>query len=79
MDPNTATAWRDLFVGMVAAGASLAGLTFVAVALDPHSIERTLAAPAASALGNFAAVMFIGVADCHTQAVSLREPAVTAG
>jgi hypothetical protein len=41
MDPNTAPAWRDLYIGFVGAGASLTGLTFVAIALDPHQIERT--------------------------------------
>src|SRR5229473_1632803 len=41
MDPSTAAAWRDLYIGMVGAGASLTGLTFVAIALDPHQIERT--------------------------------------
>ena len=39
MDPSTAAAWRDLYIGMVGAGASLTGLTFVAIALDPHQIE----------------------------------------
>ena len=64
MGPDTVAAWRDLFVGMVAAGASLAGLTFVAIALDPRSIERTtlLRLRAASALGCFVGVMFIGIA-----------------
>ena len=33
MEPSTASAWRDLYVGMVGAGASLTGLTFVAIAL----------------------------------------------
>jgi hypothetical protein len=42
MDASTAAAWRDLYIGMVGAGASLTGLTFVAIALDPHQIERTL-------------------------------------
>jgi hypothetical protein len=41
MDPNTAAAWRDLYIGLVGAGTSLTGLTFVAIALDPHQIERT--------------------------------------
>src|SRR6266851_9230211 len=41
MDPSTAAAWRDLYIGTVGAGASLTGLTFVAIALDPHQIERT--------------------------------------
>jgi hypothetical protein len=36
MDPSTAAAWRDLYIGTVGAGASLTGLTFVAIALDPH-------------------------------------------
>jgi hypothetical protein len=38
MDPNTAAAWRDLYIGTVGASASLTGLTFVAIALDPHQI-----------------------------------------
>ena len=52
MDPSTAAAWRDLYIGMVGAGASLTGLTFVAIALDPDQIERTplLRLRAASAL-----------------------------
>src|SRR5258708_34597335 len=64
MDPNTAPAWRDLYIGFVGAGASLTGLTFVAIALDPHQIERTplLRLRAASAVGCFVSVMFIGVA-----------------
>jgi hypothetical protein len=64
MDPNTATGWRDLYIGMVGAGASLTGLTFVAIALDPRQIERTplLRLRAASAVWCFVSVMFIGVA-----------------
>src|SRR5260370_26389282 len=64
MDPNSAAAWRDLYIGMVGAGASLTGLTFVAIALDPHQIERTplLRLRAASAVWCFVSVMFIGVA-----------------
>jgi len=64
MDPNTVTAWRDLYIGLVGAGASLTGLTFVAIALDPHQIERTplLRLRAASAVWCFVSVMFIGVA-----------------
>ena len=64
MDPNTAAAWRDLYIGMVGAGASLTGLTFVAIALDPRQIERTplLRLRAASAVWCFVGVMFIGVA-----------------
>jgi hypothetical protein len=64
MDPNTAAAWRDLYIGTVGAGASLTGLTFVAIALDPHQIERTplLRLRAASALWCFVSVMFIGLA-----------------
>jgi hypothetical protein len=64
MDPSSATAWRDLFIGMVGAGASLTGLTFVAIALDPHQIERTplLRLRAASALWCFVSVLFIGLA-----------------
>jgi hypothetical protein len=64
MDPNTPAAWRDLYIGMVGAGASLTGLTFVAIALDPHQIERTslLRLRAASAVWCFVSVMFIGVA-----------------
>jgi hypothetical protein len=52
MDPNTAAAWRDLYIGTVGAGAARTGLTFVAIALDPHQIERTplLRLRAASAL-----------------------------
>ena len=63
MDPSTAAAWRDLYIGMVGAGASLTGLTFVAIALDPHQIERTplLRLRAASALWCFVSVMFIGL------------------
>jgi hypothetical protein len=63
MDPNLAAAWRDLYIGMVGAGASLTGLTFVAIALDPHQIERTplLRLRAASALWCFVSVMFIGL------------------
>jgi hypothetical protein len=41
MDPSTAAAWRDLYVGMVGAGAPLTALTFGAIELDPHQIERT--------------------------------------
>ena len=64
MDPNTAPAWRDLYIGLVGAGASLTGLTFVAIALDPHQIERTplLRLRAANAVWCFVSVMFIGVA-----------------
>src|SRR5260370_28231514 len=64
MDPNTAPAWRDIYIGLVGAGASLTGLTFVAIALDPHRIERTplLRLRAASAVWCFVSVMFIGVA-----------------
>src|SRR5712691_8060918 len=64
MGPNTAPAWRDLYIGLVGAGASLTGLTFVAIALDPHQIERTplLCLRAASALWCFVSVMFIGLA-----------------
>jgi hypothetical protein len=64
MDPNTAAGWRDLYIGMVGAGASLTGLTFVAIALDPRQIERTplLRLRAASAVWCFVSVMFIGVA-----------------
>src|ERR1700694_2254498 len=64
MDPNTAAAWRDLYIGMVGAGASLTGLTFVAIALDPRQIERTplLRLRAANALGCFVTVLFIGIA-----------------
>jgi hypothetical protein len=64
MDPNGAAAWRDLFIGMVGAGASLTGLTFVAIALDPRQIERTplLRLRASSAVWCFVSVMFIGVA-----------------
>src|SRR6266567_7227130 len=60
MDPSTAAAWRDLYIGTVGAGASLTGLTFVAIALDPHQIERTplLRLRAASALWCFVSVMF---------------------
>jgi hypothetical protein len=64
MDPNTAAGWRDLYIGMVGAGASLTGLTFVAIALDPHQIERSplLRLRAASAVWCFVGVMFIGLA-----------------
>jgi hypothetical protein len=64
VDPNTAAGWRDLYIGMVGAGASLTGLTFVAIALDPHQIERTplLRLRASSALWCFVGVMFIGLA-----------------
>src|SRR5428012_7689 len=64
MDPSTAAAWRNLYIGMVGAGASLTGLTFVAIALDPHQIERTplLRLRAGSAVWCFVSVMFIGVA-----------------
>ena len=64
MDPNTAAAWRDIYIGMVGAGASLTGLTFVAIALDPHQIERTplLRLRASSALWCFVGVMFSGLA-----------------
>ena len=64
MDPGTAAAWRDLFLGTVGAGASLTGLTFVAIALDPHQIERTplLRLRAASALWCFVTVLFVGLA-----------------
>ncbi len=60
MDASTTAAWRDLYIGMVGAGASLTGLTFVAIALDPHQIERTplLRLRAASALWCFVSVMF---------------------
>jgi hypothetical protein len=46
------------------AGASLTGLTFVAIALDPHQIERTplLRLRAANAVWCVVSVMFIGVA-----------------
>jgi hypothetical protein len=64
MDASTAAAWRDLYIGMVGAGASLTGLTFVAIALDPHQIERTslLRLRAANAVWCFVSVMFIGLA-----------------
>src|SRR5258708_18147878 len=64
MDPSSAAAWRDLYIGMVGAGASLTGLTFVAIALDPHQIERTplLRLRAANAVWCFVSVMFIGLA-----------------
>src|SRR6202163_3498806 len=64
MDASTAAACRDLYIGMVGAGASLTGLTFVAIALDPHQIERTplLRLRAASAVWCFVGVMFIGLA-----------------
>src|SRR5207245_5601949 len=64
MDPSTAAAWRDLYIGTVGAGASLTGLTFVAIALDPHQIERTplLRLRAANAVWCFVSVVFIGVA-----------------
>ncbi len=64
MDPNTAPAWRDLYIGLLGAGASLTGLTFVAIALDPHQIERTplLRLRAANAVWCFVSVVFIGVA-----------------
>ena len=64
MDPSNAAAWRDLYIGMVGAGASLTGLTFVAIALDPHQIERTplLRLRAANALWCFVSVLFIGLA-----------------
>jgi hypothetical protein len=64
MDPNTVAAWRDLYIGLVGAGASLTGLTFVAIALDPRQIERTplLRLRASSAVWCFVSVMFIGVA-----------------
>jgi hypothetical protein len=64
VDPSTAAAWRDLYIGTVGAGASLTGLTLVAIALDPHQIERTplLRLRAASALWCFVSVMFIGLA-----------------
>lgn len=64
MDPNSAAGWRDLYIGLVGAGASLTGLTFVAIALDPHQIERTplLRLRTASAVWCFVSVMFIGVA-----------------
>jgi hypothetical protein len=64
MDLNSAAAWRDLYIGMVGAGASLTGLTFVAIALDPRQIERTprLRLRASSAVWCFVSVMFIGIA-----------------
>src|SRR5689334_19584092 len=64
MDVSTAAAWRDLYIGMVGAGASLTGLTFVAIALDPHQIERTplLRLRAANAVWCFVSLMFIGLA-----------------
>src|ERR1700686_5142668 len=64
MDPSTAAPWRGLYIGMVGAGASLTGLTFVAIALDPHQIERTplLRLRAGSAVWCFVGVMFTGVA-----------------
>ena len=64
MDASTAAAWRDLYIGTVGAGASLTGLTFVAIALDPHQIERTplLRLRAANAVWCFVSVMFIGLA-----------------
>src|ERR1700674_753532 len=64
MDASTPAAWRDLYIGMVGAGASLTGLSFVAIALDPHQIERTplLRLRAASAVWCFVSVMFIGLA-----------------
>ena len=64
MDPSTAAAWRDFYIGTVGAGASVTGLTFVAIALDPHQIERIplLRLRAANALWCFVSVMFIGLA-----------------
>src|SRR5205814_8900724 len=64
MDASTAAAWRDLYIGLVGAGASLTGLTFVAIALDPHQIERTplLRLRAANAVWCFVSVMLIGLA-----------------
>src|SRR2546430_7597684 len=64
MDPNTAAAWRDLYIGLVAAGASLTGLAFVAIALDPHQIERTplLRLRAANAGWCSVSMMWIGLA-----------------
>src|SRR3989475_9302768 len=64
MDPNPAVSWRDLYIGLVGAGASLTGLTFVAIALDPHQIERTplLRLRAANAVWCFVSVVFIGIA-----------------
>jgi hypothetical protein len=64
MDPSTAAVWRDLYIGMMGAGASLTGPTFVATALDPHQIERTplLRLRAASVLWCFVSVLFIGLA-----------------
>jgi small-conductance mechanosensitive channel len=64
LDPSDPAAWHDLAVGLVGAGAALAGLTFVAVALNPHQIERTefLRLRAASALTSFVGVVMIGIA-----------------
>src|SRR2546430_12144328 len=64
MDPNPAAAWRALYIGLVAAGASLTGLTFVAIALDPHQIERTplLRLRAANAVWCFVSMLLIGLA-----------------
>ncbi|HEY1419280.1 MAG TPA: hypothetical protein VGG90_01060 [Candidatus Dormibacteraeota bacterium] len=64
MDPNDPATWHDLAVGLVSAGAALAGLTFVAVALNPHQIERTefLRLRAASALASFVGVVIVGIA-----------------
>src|SRR3977135_960821 len=64
MDASTAAAWRDLYIGMVGAGASLTGLTFVAIALDPHQIERTplLRLRASHGVWCFVSFIFIGLA-----------------
>src|SRR3979490_874361 len=64
MDPSTAAAWRGLYIWLGGAGASLTGLTFVAIALDPRQIERTplLRLRAANAVWCFVSVMFVGLA-----------------
>src|SRR6202140_2610295 len=64
MGPNPASAGRDIYIGLVGAGASLTGLTFVAIALDPHQIDRTslLRLRAANAVWCFVSVTLIGVA-----------------
>ena len=63
MDPSTAAAWRDLYIGMVGAGASLTGLTLSRLRWTHIRSRRTplLRLRAASAVC-FVSVMFIGLA-----------------
>ncbi len=63
MDADSLVGWRDLFLALIGVGATLAGLTFIAIALSPRAIaqSRLLRYRAPLALSCFVSMIGVGV------------------